>query len=176
MFNFLAKALFLAVLICATTSEAAQGVNLFKEPRKAPVRIFYHQSGQHLSFADFKGDFVLAHFWSRDCGPCVRELKALNKFYNDMAGLGVRLILLSPSTEWKTSTEQKLFLKKYGAPDIPFYTDKKGKLAGDFGIISRPLTVLINENGEEIGRIRGSAKWDDPRIETYIFNLKSNKI
>ncbi len=172
MFKLFTKILSAGLILWTGISFAEEGVNIFNEPRKAPIRAFTHQSGQHLKFSDFKGDFVLAHFWSRDCGPCVRELKTLNTFYNDMAGKGIRLVLLSPSGEWRSANEQKRFLKKYGAPDVPFYTDDGGRLAGDFGIFSRPHTVLINQQGEEIGRIRGSAKWNDPRVEEYIAKLK----
>lgn len=173
MFNLFIKVLCLVFLISALPCSAGQNVNIYKKARKTPARVFMHESGQRLSLSDFKGDFVLAHFWSRNCGPCVRELKNLNRFYKDMSNKGIRLVLISSSGEWKTPNEQKRFLKKYGAPDVPFYMDQKSSLADDFGIISRPHTVLINAKGEEIGRIRGSAKWDDPRVEKYIYKLKS---
>ena len=147
-------------------------VNIFAQSREAPGRQITHEDGKSYRLSDFKGQFVVAVFWSKTCGPCIKELRDLNTFYNNALPENIRLILISPSSEWTSSTEQRLFLTKYGAPDVEFYTDKKGKLASDFGIFSSPHTVLINEKSEEIGRIRGTAKWGDKRVLDYIKNLK----
>ena len=52
---------------------------------------------------------------------------------------------------------------------------QKGDLAADFGIFTSPHTVLIDENSQEIGRIRGKAKWADKRMVVYIKSLMNNK-
>ena len=49
-------------------------------------------------------------------------------------------------------------MKKYRAGDLEAYTDVNGQLASDFGIFTSPNTVLINKDGKEIGRLRGSAE------------------
>ena len=149
-------------------------VNIFAESRDVPKRLIIHENGKGYSLSDFKGEFVVAVFWSKTCGPCLKELADLNTFYKNALPQGIRLILISPKSEWKSAVEQRLFLKKLKAPDIEFYTDKKGKLAGDFGIFSTPHTVLIDENAQEIGRIRGTAKWADKRVLNYIKSLKKN--
>ena len=64
-------------------------------------------------------------------------------------------------------------LPENDAPDLPFYTDKDGKLAAAFGVFTSPHTVLFNKKGQEIGRIRGSAEWNDPRVIEYIYKLKA---
>lgn len=155
------------------SAQAENGVNIFDTPRDAPLRKIKSQTGQNFSLSDFKGDFLLVLFWSRNCGPCIKELKSLNKFYNTVKNQGIKLILVSPSKEWQGTSEQRKFLKKYGAPDLDFYVDENGLLAGDFGIFTSPHVVLINKNGEEIGRIRGSAKWDSDDVIAYIYKLKA---
>lgn len=149
-----------------------EAVNIFAEARDVPKRQIVHESGKSYSLEDFKGEFVVAVFWSKTCGPCLKEMKDLNTFYKNALSENIRLILISPTSEWKSSLDQRLFLKKIGAPDIEFYTDKKGKLASDFGIFSTPHTVLIDEYAQEIGRIRGTAKWADKRVLDYIKDLK----
>ncbi len=151
---------------------AEEGVNIYAEPREVPRHTIIHESGQRYSLSDFKGDFVLAVFWSRDCGPCIGELKSLNGFHNATKDYGVKLLLISPNEEWSSVAEQKRFLKRYGATDVDFYVDERGIVASDFGIFSSPHTVLINESGQEIGRIRGSAKWDREDVIDYIYQLK----
>ncbi len=154
-------------------ANAEKGVNIFARSRPVPVRKIKNQNGMNLSLADFKGDFVVAVFWSRNCGPCLKELKSLNGFYKATRGKGVRLILISPAEEWASTKQQRRFLQRYGAPDVEFYSDPGGLLASDFGIFTSPHTVLINGQGKEIGRIRGSAVWDRPQVIDYILELKA---
>lgn len=177
MKNILRITFFIASFLCAFSAFAAKesAVNIFAASREVPSRQITHESGKKYALTDFNGQFVVAVFWSRNCGPCIKELKDLNTFYNKALSQNIRVILISPASEWHSSVEQRLFLKKYGAPDIEFYTDKKGDLAADFGIFTSPHTVLIDENSQEIGRIRGKAKWADKRMVVYIKSLMNNK-
>ncbi|MBO7098186.1 MAG: TlpA family protein disulfide reductase [Alphaproteobacteria bacterium] len=169
------KIVFFAVSLMFLThivSAKENAVNIFADSRDAPQRKIMHESGKSYSLGDFKGQFVVAVFWSKNCGPCLKEMKDLNVFYKNALPENIRLILISPKSEWHSAVEQRLFLKKYGASDVEFYTDKKGELAADFGIFTTPHTVLINEDGQEIGRIRGTAKWADKRVLAYIKSLQ----
>ena len=165
---------FLGFILASFGTMAKQdAVNIFEISRDVPTSEIMHQSGKTYRLSDFKGEFVVAVFWSKTCGPCIKELKDLNEFYLAALKEGIRTVLISPDKDWRSTLEQKRFLKKYGAPDIEFYTDKKGQLAADFGIFTSPHTVLIDENAQEIGRIRGTAKWNDKRVLDYIKKLKT---
>lgn len=165
--------LFSLCLVFSALAKKDRNVNIYEQPREAPQIPFYASDGQAVVLDDFKGSFVLLMTWSRDCSPCINELEGLNKFYNQTKDNGITLLMLSPSREWKSIDEQRRFLKEYDAPDLPFYTDKDGKLAAAFGIFTSPHTVMFNKKGQEIGRIRGSAEWDDPRVIEYIYKLKA---
>lgn len=172
MLKLVLKAAFILFLL-VVPAYAKDSVNIYDKPRPAPAHKIIHESGKNYRLSDFKGDFVVAVFWSRDCGPCLAELKSLNGFYKAVKGNGVKLLLISPNEEWATVAEQKRFLKRYGAPDVDFYVDENGAVASDLGIFTSPHTVLINKSGEEIGRIRGSAKWDSDDVIEYIYQLKA---
>lgn len=150
-------------------------VNIYPEPRDLPAREMFHYSedGKAFKLTDFQGQFVVANFWSRHCMPCLKELDNLNNFSNEVADNGIKVVIISPASEWNSREEQERVLKKYGAPDLDFYVDKKGDLSADLGIFTSPNTVLINSNGQEIGRIRGSAEWDDSKVIEYIYKIKA---
>lgn len=164
--------LILIAILQAYNSFAKDAVNIYSKPREVPVHKIIHESGNNYLLSDFKGKFVVAVFWSRDCGPCIAELKSLNGFYNKTKNSDIKLLIISDNDEWKSVAEQKRFLKRYGAPDIEFYVDEYGKVASDLGIFTSPHTVLINSKGKEIGRIRGSADWDDDRVLKYIQDIQ----
>lgn len=163
-----------ALLAMADLAQAREkGLNLFAFPREAPADEIYSSTGQKVKLSYFKGDFVIAVFWSKTCLPCIRELDDLSNFVKKTAGTGIKVMLISNENEWKDLDEQRKFLVKYRAPNVDFYVDPNGRLAGDFGIFASPHTVLINTKGEEIGRIRGSQDWDDEDVIEQIYKIKA---
>ena len=168
------RILFLCLMLFWSSLAAARGgLNIFAYPREAPQTPIYTPAGQAVRLADFKGDFLLVMFWSRYCAPCIKELDDINNFVVKTRDNGIKVLLVSKDDEWTSVTEQKELLQKYKAPDVDFYTDKDGKLSGDFGIFSSPHTVLVNTKSEEIGRIRGSADWGDEDVVEYIYKIKA---
>lgn len=167
------KVLFIfCCLLFSFNAEAKKGVNIFAYSRPVPETAFYNRYGQRTVLSDFKGEFVLATFWSRHCVPCIKELDDLNNFVLKTKDSGIRVLIISKDDEWVSAREQKELLEKYRAPDLDFYVDKGGKLSGDFGIFASPHTVLINKAGEEFGRISGSVDWDDEDIIEKVYQLK----
>ena len=162
--------LLLIIVLCSSIANAA--INIYSSPRNLPQSKIIHPSGANFQLSDFHGDFVLAHFWSRDCAPCIKELSGLNKFHNKVKDKGVRLILISPQSEWFDSNEQSKFLKRYGAHDLEFYVEENDSLSADFGIFTTPHTVIINTKSQEVGRLRGSETWDKDKVIKYILKLK----
>lgn len=171
--HFIFAAIFGLLLGLSPAEAKEDAVNIFPKPRHVTEQKIIHQSGRNYKLSDFAGEFVVAVFWSRDCGPCIKELHSLNEFHNAVKNNGIRLVLISPNEEWASVAEQKRFLQRFGAKDVDFYVDEKGAVASDFGIFTSPHTVLINKKGEEIGRIRGSAEWNNPKVIEYIYQLKS---
>ena len=166
------KLIFLLGILMLFSASSNAAINIYSKPRSLPQSKIIHQSGLSFKLSDFKGDFVLAHFWSKTCAPCIKELKSLNNFHNKVKDKGVRLILISPKEEWFDGAEQSRFLKRYGGADLEFYVEENNDLSADFGIFTTPHTVIINTNGQEAGRLRGSETWDKSKVINYVLELK----
>ncbi len=165
----------MALLTANSALASTDGVNLYDEPRDLPQKPLIRQDGSQVNLSkDFKDNLVLAMFWSRHCMPCVQELDDIKGLDNRTQNTGIKVVLISPSQEWKTQAEQREFLNRYGADNIDFYTDEKGNMAAALGIFTSPNTVLVNSSGKEIGRIRGAADWDSDAVVEYIYRLKSD--
>ena len=150
-------------------------INIYDEPRELPDRkMFLHEeNGKAYKLDSFKGNFVIAIFWSRYCNPCLQELEPLSAFQQQIEGTDIKLVMISPASEWVSAAEQKRFLTQFGASNLDYYVDRKGDLSADLGIFTSPNTVLINSQGQEIGRIRGAVKWERQETIDYIFRLKA---
>lgn len=167
--------LMLSILGISFAVASQGGVNIYDTPRELPSRSLMRSNGTEIKLTDFDDDFVVAVFWSRHCMPCIKELDDLQEFADKTADKGIKVVLISPSHEWKSSEEQREFLDRFGAEKMDFYTDRKSDLAADLGIFTSPNTVLINKQGFEIGRLRGAAKWGDDRVVEYISRIKAEK-
>lgn len=170
------KFIYFIILIFETMTAAAaeKGVNIYAYPRDVPSKVIFNDMGQKVKISDFSGKFLMIVFWSRHCVPCIRELKSLNAFADKTQSDGIKVILVSDKKEWQGGAdEQRRFLTKYGAGGLDAYVDNRGDLAAAFGIFSSPVTVLISREGKEIGRIRGSADWDEDEVVEYMYRIKA---
>ena len=162
----------MALLISFSLQAKEDSVNIYKIPRAMPKLDIVNEQGQSISLKKFKGNFVLMIVWSKNCTPCVKELDNLNGFVNKTKSDKIKVIMLSSDKEWNSASEQRLFVNKFKGQDLDLYTDRKGQMAEALGIFTSPHTVLINSKGEEIGRIRGSAEWDNDKVIDYIKQIK----
>ena len=152
---------------------AKDQVTIFEIPREPASRDFYTSTGKPIKLSSLKGKFTLVVFWSKHCGPCVRELKDLNEFYLKTRDDGIDVVMISADNEWESINEQRRYLDRRGARDLDFYLDRRGDLTADVGIFSFPNSLLINSSGKEIGRVRGSAKWGKDDIIEQIYQIKA---
>lgn len=161
------------LVVWGLVSEAQAKVNIFAYSRPAPETKVYDSLGKSVGFADYRGDFIIAVFWSKTCIPCLREMPDLKSFVQKTEGNGIKVMLISSEKEWISANEQEELLKKHGGDGIAHFVDRKSALANEFGIFSSPHSVLINVDGMEIGRIRGAVDWDDEEVIEYIYKLRA---
>lgn len=163
-------------LVLFSVSDAMAKINIFPKPRYIPALSFYGESGKAYRLTDFKDDMLMAVVWSRRCGPCVSDLKHLKKFTRKVANQGIKVILISPESEWKTADERRLFMKRVGGDGLVNYLDRKANFRDGMGLRVTPTVVLVNRNGEEVGQITGSVDWDDEDVIEYMVNLKNESL
>ena len=89
----------------------------------------------------------------------------------------IKVMLVSPASEWSNNNEERKFLTKYGAPTIPFFNDTENKLSLSLGIGSTPYTVIMNKQGKKVATIQGEADWSSNKLYKQIKQLiKPNTI
>ena len=151
----------------------AKDANIYDAPRPVPTHPVRNDYGKEFALGDFGGQFLVVLFWSRNCAPCLREMKDLAEFQEKTRRDGIKLIIVSPEREWDSVEQRQNLLRRTGGGSLDSYVDVKGNLAESFGIFSNPNTVLVNAKGYEIGRIRGAAEWGGDDVVQYIYKLKA---
>ena len=54
------------------------------------------------------------------------------------------------------------FFAEIGVDNLPLHRDPQQELARDMGVLALPVSVILNRDGQEIGRLQGDADWSSP--------------
>lgn len=99
-----------------------------------------------VSLDDFAGRPLFINFWATWCGPCVRELPALEEFVavhaDDNNGPALLTINLGETPEEITG-----FLDEIGVVNVPVALDANQVIKADYGVQNLPTTFIIDGEG-----------------------------
>jgi thiol-disulfide isomerase/thioredoxin len=143
-----------------------------KAPLDLPDVVFEGPDGAPMSLADLKGKVVLLNIWATWCVPCREEMPQLNALQAGLGGGDFEVVAIN--IDKGGVDKAKAFLEETGATDLAFYADPSAKLFAKLKAVGMPTTLLLNAQGQEIGRLVGPADWASPEakklIETAIKN------
>jgi len=137
-----------------------------KTPLDVPDAAFEGPDGAAMSLADLKGKVVLLNIWATWCVPCREEMPQLNALQAELGGDNFEVVAINID---KGGPEKaKAFLDETGATDLAFYADPTAKLFSKLKAVGMPTTLLLNAQGQEMGRLVGPADWASPEAKALI--------
>jgi thiol-disulfide isomerase/thioredoxin len=128
--------------------------------------------GKRHMLSEFKGRYVLLNMWATWCGPCVKELPALQHLQDGMAGTNFAVVPVNVGRSDALDTAK--FLMSHGAGKLSVNVDTTLALMRVMHVVGLPVTVLIDPKGHEIARAEGPADWDAPDAIAYFKTLASH--
>ncbi len=100
-------------------------------------------SGTVIDLKAMRGHAVLLDFWSVTCGPCVREMPAVERLAGEYAAKGLELWGVSKDD---AETDRRWLRKKgYGLRTL---TDSDGAMSTLYKVEGIPVMVLIGRDGK----------------------------
>lgn len=138
-------------------------------PQKIELIDFLDQDEQDISFAKFRGKLILVNLWATWCGPCIRELPALDALAAKLKFADFELVTISIDREGKSIAQP--FFEKLGLTELKLYSDPEHKLAKVFPLDVVPATFVLNRHGEIIQYLRSFADWEDPAALDMMIDL-----
>ncbi|PLC52958.1 redoxin [Pollutimonas nitritireducens] len=134
-------------------------------PRELPTISFQNEAGKTVSLADFRGRVVLLNIWATWCPPCREEMPSLDRLNAKRGGPTFEVVALSIDRD---SALVKPFYQEFGVQTLRGYFDPASKVSNILRAPGVPTTLLIDQEGREIGRTLGPAAWDSPQVEALI--------
>jgi thiol-disulfide isomerase/thioredoxin len=136
----------------------------------APELPIFDRAGVKTDLTKEKDRLLIVHFWATWCPPCVEEIPALSKFWEQYKNRGISLYAISVDKDWKTVDD---FLKKTPSA-IPLFHDPGAATAKRFGSSQYPETYIVNKAGRVLFRVQGAVDWDNPEVRSRIEQMMAS--
>lgn len=139
---------------------------LSAEAKPAPEVHFTDREANPWALVDFRGKVVLVNLWATWCGPCIREMPALDRLQAELGGADFEVLAIAQD---RKGLEVVLpFVQKHGLTQLRVYVDPASRAPRAFGVLGLPASLLIDRAGNEVGRLIGPAEWDSPEALALI--------
>jgi thiol-disulfide isomerase/thioredoxin len=156
----------------STLSNSSDGAWFTALPAPRPVVAFSFTDHDDapLTLADFHGRVVLLNLWATWCGPCRKEMPALDRLQEKLGGSGFTVLPLSIDHRGRDAVAH--FYRELGLKSLGIYLDKSANVTYAVNAVGMPTTLLIDAQGRELGRIIGPTEWDGAamlsRLTSYL--------
>ena len=146
---------------------------LHDEARPASQKSYLREDGTEGRLADYGGKYVLLNFWATWCAPCRKEMPMLADLQTELGGDAFEVVTLA--TGRNAPPAIKTFFEEIGVDNLPLHRDPKADIGRDMGVFGLPITVILDPEGQEIGRLQGEADWASPSAKAILRALISGQ-
>ena len=134
------------------------------DPVALPEVPLISMTDEEASLSAYRGQWVVVNFWATWCAPCRAEMPALDRLQAAMPDLAV-----VPVATGRNAPEAiTRFWDEAGITHLITLRDPKSLLSRQIGIAGLPVTVIVNPEGQEVGRLIGDAAWDAPEAQAVL--------
>jgi thiol-disulfide isomerase/thioredoxin len=144
----------------------ALAIRRAEQPRPVPELHFIDAAARPHVLSEFRGRAVLLNIWATWCGPCREEMPALDRLQATLGSPQFEVVALSIDRDGLLKVRE--FYKELGVQRLRIYVDTGSDVPAKLGAIGIPLTLLVDRQGNEVWRVLGPARWDEPAIVDMI--------
>lgn len=124
---------------------------------------FRGPDGTAMTMADFKGKKLLVNFWASWCVPCRAEMPELDEVATEFNGDDFMVLPINLDIGEGGLGKAQAFLDEGQFVNLPLYADSTfrafERLKTEAVAVGLPVTLLLDENGCELGVLQGPANW-----------------
>ncbi len=121
------------------------------------------------SLEEFRGKWVLLNFWATWCPPCRKEMPGLDRLQAELGGDNFAVVTVATGRNPLPAIEK--FLTEINVAHLTTLRDPSSEMARGMGVLGLPVTVILDPEGREVGRLMGDAEWDGPEAKAVLAAL-----
>ncbi|WP_166417568.1 TlpA family protein disulfide reductase [Cochlodiniinecator piscidefendens] len=149
-------------------------LNFHAEPRPFVDTPFVDADATEHTLAEYAGKTVVLNFWATWCTPCRVEMPSLDRLQTELGGDAFEVVTIATGHNRMPAITR--FFEQQEIENLPILLDPSRALAAEFGALSLPITVILNPEGQEIGRLIGDAEWDSESAIAILSALMENEL
>lgn len=130
---------------------------------------FTRADGSEGSLKDYAGKHVVLNFWATWCAPCRKEMPHLSELQDEFQGEDFEVVTIATGRNREAAMLR--FFDEIEVTNLPLHTDPSQKLAREMAVLGLPVTVILNPEGQEIGRVKGDADWASDSAKAIVAAL-----
>ncbi|MBK8020219.1 MAG: TlpA family protein disulfide reductase [Chloroflexi bacterium] len=127
--------------------------------------------GREVSLSDFQGRIVFLNFWATWCGPCEREMPALQAFAREQMQIPEGAVVLTVNQQ-ETAEEVQRWLDARDIRSLLVLMDVNAEASDLYGVFNLPVTFVIDRNG--IVRYPKYGEVTVPELNAYVAELNKD--
>lgn len=108
-------------------------------------------NGEKVSLSHYRGRIVLLNFWATWCKPCVKEMPAMQKVYDDLRDQGFVVLAIN---ELEDEERVRSHISDHGHT-FPVLLDDDNRVANMYGVRGLPVSVFVDESGHVTEYVKG---------------------
>lgn len=141
---------------------------------EVPDLLFRESSGRERMLheylkSDARGHYVLLSLWATWCLPCVAEMPSLDRLQAALAPYNLTVLALSVDREGEYTVPA--FYRRSGIRNLKVAWTSSTRPVRMVHARGIPTTLLINPEGEEVGRVASSVDWARPDNMAFLARL-----
>lgn len=125
--------------------------------------------GTPVPLSAYAGRLVIVNLWAPWCLPCRREMPALARLADRLAGHGIPVLPLAFT--WQGAAGVRRFYREIGVETLPVLLGDGDNLKSTLGIEILPTTIVLDGDANHIATVAGEATWDDDATFAWITGL-----
>lgn len=124
--------------------------------------VFKGRDGAPHNLRELRGHPAVINFWATWCGPCKEEMPRLQKLANSYAAQGVHFVAISlDDAETQRRIDEVVQKRDF---HLPIWTGATEHTLAELQLGELvPATLILDEQGEVVGKIEGEARDKDVR-------------
>ena len=104
------------------------------------------KNGKTVTLRSLRGKVVVLDFWASWCGPCKKELPALDKLAKSFGQEGAKVVFVAVNID-KDRAKADRFTKAAGVSTLKLLYDPSGASAGTYDLPTMPTSFVIDGKG-----------------------------
>ena len=107
--------------------------------------------GGSVSLADYRGKYTLVQYWATWCEPCKSDMAQIKQLHSKYGGRGFAVMGVNLDS---SVGRAEAYLKENRLPWKHAYDEGglEGRLAGELGVMTLPVMILVDDKGKVVRR------------------------